>query len=86
MPEPKFKIGDTVYKWTGDYTGPGVVRGTTVLPNGKLRYLVGHTIERGSGEFLHIHAEGNLRKAEDWCACGGGDLSGHDASCPEASR
>jgi hypothetical protein len=62
--EPKFKIGDSVYKWTGDYTGPGVVRGISTLPSGKIRYLVGHKIEGGTGEFLHIYAEGNLRAHE----------------------
>lgn len=61
----KFQIGETVFKWTGDYTGPGVVRGASRLPNGKLRYLVGHKIEGGEGEFLHVYAEGNLRSIDD---------------------
>lgn len=61
MADPKFKVGDAVFKWTGDYGGPGIVRGTSVLPSGKLRYLVGHRIEGGTGEFLHVYAEGNLR-------------------------
>lgn len=61
MSEPKFKVGDAVFKWTGDYTGPGIVRDVCVLPNGKMRYLVGHRIDGGSGEFLHVYAEGNLR-------------------------
>lgn len=65
MPEPKFQIGDAVFKWTGDYTGPGIVRGISILGNGKLRYLVGHRIEGGDGEFLHVYAEGNLRPI-DW--------------------
>jgi hypothetical protein len=58
---PKFKIGQWVEKWTGDYTGPGIVRGISTLANGRLRYLVGHRIEGGYGEFLHVYAEGNLR-------------------------
>lgn len=58
----KFEIGQLVYKWTGDYSGPGRVRGITALPDGKLRYLVGHRIEGGTGEFLHVYAEGNLRE------------------------
>ena len=62
--DPKFKIGELVYKHTGDYGGPGRVRGICVLENGKLRYLVGHRIEGGSGEFLHIYAEGNLREVD----------------------
>jgi hypothetical protein len=61
---PKFEIGQHVYKWTGDYGGPGIVRGIAGLDNGKLRYLVGHKIEGGTGEFLHVYAEGNLRGIE----------------------
>ena len=58
---PKFEIGQLVYKWTGDYNGPGRVRGIAYLPDGKIRYLVGHRIEGGEGEFLHVYAAGNLR-------------------------
>jgi hypothetical protein len=61
----KFEIGQTVYKWTGDYNGPGVVRGISALADGKLRYLVGHRIEGGKGEFLHVYAAGNLREVDD---------------------
>ncbi len=61
MNEFKFQIGDKVYKHTGDYRGPGVVRGVTTLPNHKPRYLVGHKIEGGDGEFLHVYAAYNLR-------------------------
>ncbi len=61
MSDPKFQIGDHVTKWTGDYTGPGIVRGISILGNGKVRYLVGHRIEQGTGEFLHVYAEGNLQ-------------------------
>ena len=57
----KFNIGDRVFKWTGDFTGHGIVRGVSKLPSGKLRYLVGHTIVGGKGEFLHVYASGNLR-------------------------
>jgi hypothetical protein len=63
MAEPKFQIGDEVFKWTGDYTGPGVVRGLAKTASGKWRYLVGHQIIDGTGEFLHVYAEGNLRAA-----------------------
>jgi len=62
--KPKFETGQTVLKWTGDYGGPGIVRGIAGLENGKLRYLVGHRIEGGTGEFLHVYAEGNLRDIE----------------------
>ena len=61
---PKFKIGQWVEKWTGDYTGPGIVRGISTLASGRLRYLVGHRIEGGIGEFLHVYAEGNLRMTD----------------------
>jgi hypothetical protein len=64
--DTKFQIGDRVYKWTGDYTGPGIVRGISRLATGKVRYLVGHTIIGGTGEFLHVYASGNLRSVEDW--------------------
>ncbi|MEY9235349.1 hypothetical protein ABIF78_007672 [Bradyrhizobium japonicum] len=61
----KFEIGDRVMKWTGDYTGPGIVRGICRTGGDKLRYLVGHQIAGGTGEFLHIYASGNLTKIED---------------------
>ena len=59
----KFEVGQLVYKWTGDYGGPGRVRGIATLPDGKVRYLVGHRIEGGRGEFLHVYAAGNLRES-----------------------
>ena len=58
----KFKIGEVVDKFTGDYTGPGVIRDIVMLPSGRVRYLVGHRIAGGSGEFLHIYSEANLRE------------------------
>lgn len=58
---PKFAEGDHVYKWTGDYTGPGIVRSVGQNGKGQWRYVVGHTVQGGTGEFLHIYAEGNLR-------------------------
>lgn len=61
---PKFQIGERVFKWTGDYTGPGTVRQVGKNGKGQWRYMVGHTIEGGTGEFLHIYAEGNLRPVE----------------------
>ncbi len=62
--QTKFQVGDSVFKWTGDYTGPGIVRGIAFLGNGKARYLVGHQIKGGEGELLHTYAEGNLRVGE----------------------
>lgn len=61
----KFQIGQHVYKWTGDYTGPGIVRGHSFTPNGKVRYLVGHKVEGGTGEFYHFYSSGNLRPLEE---------------------
>lgn len=60
-PPPRFAEGDRVFKWTGDYTGPGTVRSVSKNGKGQWRYVVGHTIVGGSGEFLHIYSEGNLR-------------------------
>jgi hypothetical protein len=62
--QPKFELGQRVEKWTGDYGGPGIVRGIMNNANEQLRYLVGHKIEGGHGEFLHVYAEGNLRAPE----------------------
>jgi hypothetical protein len=62
---PKFQEGETVYKWTGDYTGPGVVRSVGQNGKGQWRYVVGHTIDGGTGEFLHIYSEGNLRPLDE---------------------
>jgi hypothetical protein len=59
--EPKFQIGQAVEKWTGNYGGPGIVRGIARDEGQPLRYIVGHKIEGGHGEFYHIYAEGNLR-------------------------
>jgi hypothetical protein len=61
----KFQIGQPVFKWTGDFTGRGIVRGIAANGAGKVRYLVGHKVEGGTGEFLHIYAEGNLREHYD---------------------
>ena len=60
----KFEIGQHVYKWTGDYRGPGIVRGIAGLEGGKWRYLVGHRLAGGVGELLHVYAEGNLRELD----------------------
>lgn len=59
--EQEYGTGDRVYKYDGDYSGPGVVRGVIVKPNGKKRYIVGHRIDGGTGEFLHIYSAKNLR-------------------------
>jgi hypothetical protein len=61
---PKFEIGQHVFKWTGNYGGPGIVRGIANDHGQPLRYLVGHSIEGGFGEFYHVYAEGNLRDPE----------------------
>lgn len=61
MSEPEFKVGDAVFKHSGEYTGPGVVRAVFAKPSGSVRYVVGHTIAGGAGEFLHVYAAANLR-------------------------
>jgi len=60
--EPKFRVGQQVEKWPGNYGGPGTVRGIAHDKGQPLRYIVGHKIEGGFGEFFHIYAEGNLRE------------------------
>ncbi|MBT1509464.1 hypothetical protein KIP88_03020 [Bradyrhizobium sp. SRL28] len=64
MQIPKFEIGETVYKHTGNYGGPGIVRGIANDKGQPLRYLVGHGIMGGYGEFYHVYAEGNLREVD----------------------
>jgi len=62
---PRFKVGQTVYKHTGNYGGVGIVRGIANDTDQPLRYLVGHKIEGGFGEFYHVYAEGNLREVDN---------------------
>lgn len=64
MKEPKFEVRQSVYKHTGNYGGPGIVRGIANDDGQPLRYLVGHTIAGGFGEFFHVYAEGNLREID----------------------
>lgn len=40
VPEPKFKIGDRVEKYTGDYSAFGEVRAVYSTKRGRLRYVV----------------------------------------------
>lgn len=61
MTDPVFKIDDLVWKH-GTYSGLGTVRGVTSLPDGTWRYLVGHKIEGGRGEFLHVYTIHNIRR------------------------
>lgn len=62
--KPKFEVRQTVYKHTGNYGGPGIVRGIASDEGQPLRYLVGHQIQGGFGEFYHVYAEGNLRELD----------------------
>lgn len=58
----KFKVGDQVEKFTGDYTGRGEVRAVwTLWEGGPIRYCVTHKIEDGTGFVAHIYSEANLR-------------------------
>lgn len=52
----KFKVGDQVEKFTGDYQLEGEVRSVFTTKAGKIRYVVGHL--QG---LLHIYSESNLR-------------------------
>lgn len=61
----RFHIGQKVEKFTGDYTGPGIVRGITFLENGIIRYVVAHKLEGGTGQLLHLYSESNLREHND---------------------
>lgn len=56
----RFKPGDAVRKFTGDYGGPGEVIGTVEF-DGKTRYVVAFKIEGGFGRFLHLLSEHQLR-------------------------
>jgi len=60
--EPDFKIGDRVRKNSGEYGGPGIVRGLCLTALGEYRYLVAHRIEGGWGELLHIYNRRQLTK------------------------
>jgi len=61
----RFHIGQRVEKFTGDYTGPGIVRGVTFLDDGVVRYVVAHKLEGGTGLLLHLYSEANLRECPD---------------------
>ena len=65
MSDALFKPGDRVEKFSGDYTGPGIVRKVIDDIPGRLRYVVGHRIEGGSGEFWHIYSPQQLRPFKD---------------------
>ncbi len=50
------KIGDKVFKHTGDYNIEGIVVAVFTTTKGKTRYVVEH--ENG---ILHIYSEANIR-------------------------
>lgn len=54
-------IDTPVEKVGGSYGGPGIVRGRAATEVGAPRYLVGHRIEGGYGEFLHVYPRDMLR-------------------------
>src|SRR5690606_29810419 len=53
-----FAIGDRVEKRSGDYSWRGEVCAVFRTPNGHLRYVVAHPVDRGY--VLHIYGESNL--------------------------
>lgn len=57
----RFKIGDQVEKYTGDYRSFGEVRSVfTAWEGGLIRYAVSHRAD-GGGRFIHIYSDANLR-------------------------
>ena len=61
----KFEAGQYVEKFSGDYTGPGVIV-TADMMNGNERYVVGHRIIGGTGMLLHIYGPNNIRLLQKW--------------------
>lgn len=63
-PASKFRVGQEVYKTGTTYSGPGIVRCVYLSADGKPRYVVGHKIKGGEGEFQHVYTE-NLLAPKD---------------------
>lgn len=57
-------IDTPVEKIGGSYGGHGIIRGHAVTESGEARYLVGHRIEGGYGEFLHVYPPNLVRRVE----------------------
>jgi hypothetical protein len=55
------KWGAPVLKTGSGYNGPGTVITTFRNTQGAMRYVVGHTIQDGDGEFYHIYSEKELQ-------------------------
>lgn len=64
-PAPSIAIGDRVEKFAGGYGGPGIVRMVWTDDHGVTRVIVGHKIEGGWGELLHIYSPKQLRPIAD---------------------
>lgn len=60
---PEFTIGDRVWKFGGEYGGPGEAVGITVDLNGKGRrlYAIAMKVEGGYGRFVHVFPASVLR-------------------------
>ena len=56
-----FLPGADVEKFAGDYTGPGIVEAVMTTADGRVRIVVSHKIEGGTGRFLHIYSPSQLR-------------------------
>jgi hypothetical protein len=63
---PKFRIGQKVRKVSGQYQGPGVVRGLAWMTlGGYWLYVVAMQVAGGSGEFAHVFPGTILEARED---------------------
>lgn len=59
--EGELKVGDMVWKSSGDYNIHGEVRAVFTTRSGKVRYVVEHKAE-GGGSFCHIYSRSNLSR------------------------
>lgn len=55
-----FIRGERVVKSGAGYGGPGKVYAKFYGEDGHVRYVVGHTIEKGKGVFYHIYGPSQL--------------------------
>jgi hypothetical protein len=58
----RFGLGDRVYKRGAGYEGPGEVVAVFKTWMGDYRYVVGHRVAGGRGQFYHIYSAKQLTK------------------------